>query len=107
MIMSQLGIGIVGTGLIAGVIADAIAQSKNAKLTAVSSRRIENAQRFVNQRQGVAAVQGIESLLTCTDVAAVYVAIPTAAKEETALAAITADKPVLVDKPFADQASVS
>ena len=83
--MSQLGIGIVGTGMIAGVIADAIAKSKNARLTAVSSRRIENAQSFVDKRQGALAVQGIGSLLTRTDVGAVYVAIPTAAKEETAL----------------------
>jgi len=105
--MSQLGIGIVGTGMIAGVIADAIAKSKNARLTAVSSRRIENAQSFVDKRQGAAAVQGIDSLLTRTDVGAVYVAIPTAAKEETALAAIAAGKHVLVDKPFADHASVS
>jgi hypothetical protein len=34
MKMSQLGIGIVGTGMIAGVIADAISKSKNARLTA-------------------------------------------------------------------------
>jgi predicted dehydrogenase len=105
--MSQLEIGIVGTGMIAGVIADAIAKSKSARLAAVSSRRIENAQRFVDRRQGTAAVQGIESLLTRTDVAAVYFAIPTAAKEEAALAAIAAGKHVLVDKPFADHASVS
>ena len=72
--MSQLGIGIVGTGMIAGVIADAIAKSKNARLTAVSSRRIENAQSFVDKCQGAAAVQGIDSLLTRTDVGAVYVA---------------------------------
>ena len=37
--MSTLGFGIVGTGMIAGVIADAIAQSTGAKLTAVSSRK--------------------------------------------------------------------
>jgi predicted dehydrogenase len=105
--MPQLGIGIVGTGLIAGVIADAIAKSKNARLTAVSSRRMENAQRFVDKHQGAAAVQGIDNLLTCSDVAAVYVAIPTAAKEEAALAAIAAGKHVLIEKPFADHASVS
>jgi predicted dehydrogenase len=99
--MSRLGFGIVGTGLIAGVIADAIAKSNNARLAAVSSRRIENARRFAEKRPEVAAVQGLDALLARGDVGAVYVATPTAAKEEAALAAIAAGKHVLVDKPFA------
>ncbi|HUE16785.1 MAG TPA: Gfo/Idh/MocA family oxidoreductase [Planctomycetaceae bacterium] len=103
--MSQLRFGIVGTGMIAGVVADAIAKATNAQLTAVSSRRIENAQRFVAQRQAVAAVEGIAGLLA-RDVDAVYIATPTVAKEEIALAAIAAGKHVLVEKPFANQASL-
>ena len=39
--MSQIGFGIVGTGMIAGVVADAITRAANARLAAVSSRRIE------------------------------------------------------------------
>lgn len=93
--------------MIAGVIADAIARSKNARLIAVSSRRIENAQDFVAKRQGVAAVQGTDALLSRKDIDAIYIAIPTAAKEEIALAAIAAGKHVLVEKPFLDHASVS
>ncbi|SIN69592.1 Predicted dehydrogenase [Singulisphaera sp. GP187] len=104
--MSQLGFGIVGPGFIAGVIADAIAESANARLTAVSSRRIENARQFTAGRQGVEAVQGADSLLARPDVDAVYIATPTVAKEEIALAAIAAGKHVLVDKPFVDHASV-
>ncbi len=104
--MLQLGFGIVGTGMIAGVIADAIARSANARLTAVSSRRIENAQGFTAERQGAAAVQGIDGLLTRNDVDAVYIATPTVAKEAIALAVIGAGKHILVDKPFVDQASV-
>ena len=103
---SQLGIGIVGTGMIAGPIADAIAKSKKATLTAVSSRRIENARKFLAERPGPAAVEGIDALLSRADVDAIYVATPTAAKEAIALAAIAAGKHVLVDKPFADRASV-
>ena len=56
--MSQLGIGIVGTGMIAGVIADAIAKSKNARLTAVSSRRLENAQQAPPQHTGLSEISG-------------------------------------------------
>jgi predicted dehydrogenase len=103
--MSQIGFGIVGTGMIAGVVADAIAKAANARLAAVSSRRIENAEKFTAQRQGAAAVQGIDSLLARADVDAVYIATPTVAKEEIALAAIAAGKHVLVDKPFIDHAS--
>src|SRR5262249_53668655 len=95
-----------GTGLIAGVLADALAQSANAKLTAVSSRTLDNAQRFVSNRPGVGAVEGLDALLARADVGAVYVAIPTAAKEKATLAAIAAGKHVLVDKPFLDHASV-
>lgn len=105
--MSQIQFGIVGTGMIAGVIADAIAKSSNARLTAVSSRRIETARTFVAERSEVAAVQGIEGLLARPDVDAIYVATPTVAKEAIALAAIQAGKHVLVDKPFADQPSLA
>jgi predicted dehydrogenase len=103
--MSRLGIGIVGTGLIANVIADAIGRSAKAKLAAVSSRRIENAKAFASKRPGAAAVQGKKDLLSRGDVDAVYVATPTAAKEEIALAAVAAGKHILVDKPFFDHAS--
>jgi len=104
--MAQLGFGIVGTGMIAGVIADAITKSTKANLAAVSSRRIENANSFVANRSGVAAVQGVNDLLARADVAAVYIATPTVAKEQIALAAISAGKHVLVDKPFVDHASL-
>ncbi len=56
--------------------------------------------------KGVAAVQGLDDLLARADVDAVYIGIPTAPKEETALAAIAAGKHVLVDKPFVSHGSV-
>jgi predicted dehydrogenase len=105
--MAQLGFGIVGTGMIAGVVANAIAAATKARLTAVSSRHIENAQRFRAHHPEAAAVQGVDALLSRDDVDSVYIAIPTVKKEEIALAAIAARKHVLIDKPFADHASVS
>ena len=92
--------------MIAGVIADAIAKSTNAKLIAVSGRRIDTAQTFVATRPGVEAVQGHVALLTRADIDAVYIATPTAAKEAIALAAIAAGKHVLIDKPFVNHASL-
>jgi len=103
---SRLGFGIVGTGMIAGVIADSIAASTNAELIAVSGRRIDTAKQFVATRPGVAAVQGHNDLIARSDVAAVYVATPTVAKEDITLAAIAAGKHVLVDKPFMSAASL-
>jgi predicted dehydrogenase len=44
--------------------------------------------------------------LKCADVEAVYIATPTIAKQEIALATIAAGKHVLVDKPFINRASV-
>ena len=102
----QLRFGIVGTGMIAGFIADAIDKTTNAKLIAVSGRQIDTAQSFVAKRQGVAAVQGLDDLLARADVDAVYIGIPTVPKEETALAAIAAGKHVLVEKPFVSHDSV-
>ena len=103
--MSRVGFGIVGTGMIAGVVADAIARAAKARLAAVSSRRLENARKFTADRPGAAAVEGVDRLLSRADVDAVYVATPTVAKEEIALAAIGAGKHVLIDKPFINHAS--
>ena len=104
--MSTLGFGIVGTGFIAGVVANAIEAASNAHLAAVSSRKLENAENFVAERTNVAAVEGTDALFARSDVEAVYIATPTTAKEAIALAAIAAGKHVLVDKPFLDHASV-
>jgi predicted dehydrogenase len=92
--------------MIAGVVADAIAKSTNAKLIAVSGRQIAGAQNFVAKRENVASVQGHGNLLNRADVDAVYIATPTVAKEEIALAAIAAGKHVIVEKPFIDRASL-
>ena len=104
--MSGFGFGIVGTGMIAKAIADAIQAAANARLAAVSSRTRARAEAFVAGRPGTRAVEGLAGLLACDDVEAVYLAIPTAAKEDCALAAIASGKHVLVDKPFLDARSV-
>lgn len=103
--MAKLRFGIVGTGMIAGVVADAIVRARGAELTAVSGRRIETAQKFVAERAGVEPVQGIDNLLARSDVDAVYIATPTAAKEALALESVASGKHILVDKPFVDHAS--
>lgn len=102
----QMGMGIVGTGMIANVVANAIEKSSNAKLLAVSGRRLETATAFAHKRQGVTPVEGFKNLIARSDIDAIYVATPTIAKEEITLTAIHAGKHVLVDKPFMDTASL-
>jgi predicted dehydrogenase len=98
--MAELRFGIVGTGWISGIIADAIDQSSGARVAAIASRRQETAEAFAAARPGVKAFVGVEALLEGGDVDAVYVATPTVAKEHIALAAVAAGKHVLVDKPM-------
>lgn len=104
--MTEFGFGIVGTGMIATAVADAIEAAATARLAAVSSRTRAKAEAFVAGRPGAGAVEGVPALLARDDVDAVYVAIPTAEKEQVALAAVASGKHVLVDKPFVDTASV-
>lgn len=103
---NAFGFGILGTGMIANVVAGAIESAPSAGLAAVASRSLERAQAFTAERQGALAVEGLASMLDQQSVQAVYIAVPTVHKEAAALAAIAAGKHVLVDKPFVDAASV-
>lgn len=98
--------GIVSTGMIAGVIADAFGKATRAKLAAVSSRTLANAQAFAAKYPGTDPVEGADALIAHPEVDALYIACPTVAKEAIALDAIAAGKHVLVDKPFASGESV-
>lgn len=103
--MSSFNFGIVGTGFIAGVVAGALARSDKATLTAVSSRTLDRAKEFTTEYAGT-PVEGWQALIARDDVDALYIATPTVAKEEIALAAVAAGKHILVDKPFMDSASL-
>lgn len=98
--MTKVNIGIIGTGFIATILAPAIQSSGNARLAAVSSRTLARAEDFVASYPGVDAVEGAERLIERADVDAVYVATPTAVKEEIASMALGAGKHVLVEKPL-------
>jgi predicted dehydrogenase len=102
----ELGFGFLGTGMIAGRMAVAIAPAIGVRLVAVGSRSLFRGEEFVaGHAVGAKAIEGLEALLACPEVEAVYVATPTSAKEAAALKAIAAGKHVLVDKPFWDAAS--
>jgi len=107
--------GIVGTGFIAGVIANAISKANDASLVAVSSRDKTKAQAFIeqhSQKTGMKAeetpkaCQGVEALLALEEVEVVYIATPTLVKESIAIQALEAGKHILVDKPFSSADSL-
>ena len=97
----QLRFGIVGTGMIANVIAKAIAESATAELAAVSSRQLNTAKEFAsNYGSAVEAFDSWQQMFNRSGIDAAYIAVPTAYEEEICLAAARAGKHVLAEKPF-------
>ncbi len=104
--MSELKIGIVGSGMIAGVIASAVSEVKTVKLAAVASRRRESAEAFAEEHDVATVFSTWEEMISSNLVDAVYVATPTAVKEKISIAAADSGKHILVDKPFASLESL-
>jgi predicted dehydrogenase len=98
--------GIVGTGGIANNMAPLIHEADHAELAAVSSRRMETAQEFAAQHNAGRAFDSWEEMLAWDGVDAVYIATPTSVREEIGVAAATAGKHVLGEKPFASLPSL-
>ncbi|NET40485.1 Gfo/Idh/MocA family protein [Okeania sp. SIO2B3] len=96
-----LRFGIVGTGLIAKVIAQGLVDAKNCALVGVASRSISRAQEFGQQFGDVKGFDSWQDLIAWSGVDAIYIGTPTALKEEIAVVAAQQKKHVLVDKPFA------
>jgi len=104
--MTNLRLGIVGSGMIAGVIANAVKQIGNIDLSAVASRRPESAKTFANEHGITTIFNTWQEMLSSANIDAVYIATPTVSKEEIAFFGAEHKKHLLVDKPFADFASV-
>ncbi|MEO8019576.1 MAG: Gfo/Idh/MocA family oxidoreductase [Pseudomonadota bacterium] len=98
--------GIVGTGSIANHIARMMQLAARTKLTAVASRKIETAKQFANAHGISAAFGSWSEMLSSNTVDAVYVATPTAVREEICTSAAANGKHVLGEKPFANLASL-
>ncbi|MFL1896367.1 Gfo/Idh/MocA family protein [Aquimarina sp. 2-A2] len=96
----SLRIGIVGTGMISNIIAQAINISKNAKIASVSSRSIENAESFAKNHTIERTFSDWNTMLQWDGIDAVYIGVPTIAKEDIAIMAAKNGKHILADKPF-------
>lgn len=98
--------GVVGTGWIADRMAPLIREAANAKLAAVSSRRMDSAQAFAQRHDAGRAFDDWRQMIAWEGVDAVYIATPTSVREEIGVAAASAGKHVLGEKPFASLASL-
>jgi predicted dehydrogenase len=98
--------GIVGTGSIANHMAPMIRMAARAELAAVASRKIESAKQFANTHGIPGAFGSWSEMLASNTVDAIYVATPTAVREEICLFAAVNGKHVLGEKPFANLPSL-
>jgi len=99
--MSTLRLGIVGSGMIASVIANAVKQVENIELVAVASRRPVSAKAFADEHGINQVFDTWQEMLASDVIDAIYIATPTASKEEIAIYGAQNKKHLLVDKPYA------
>ena len=93
--------GIMGTGAIARKFASDLVALPGAKLLAVGSRSQTKADDFGREFKLTRCYPGYEELVSDSEVDAIYVATPHSCHKENTLLALAANKPVLVEKPFA------
>ncbi|MFU8820935.1 MAG: Gfo/Idh/MocA family protein [Gammaproteobacteria bacterium] len=98
--------GFVGTGKIANWMADVVRKTPMVELAAVASRSIDTASAFAMRHGAGRAFGSWAEMLAWEGIDAVYVATPTALREEICIAAAAAGKHVLAEKPFASLASL-
>ncbi len=97
--------GIIGTGWIAGVFADALAKSRHGRLHAVASRTRARAAAFARTKKVAVAYGSYAELLADPDIDMVYISTPHPSHCADTLAAIKAGKHVLCEKPMGVTAS--
>jgi UDP-N-acetyl-2-amino-2-deoxyglucuronate dehydrogenase len=95
-----LGFAIVGTGMIAGYHAQAIAQTPGARLVGVVSRSPERGAAFAAQHSIPVVTATVEEMVARADVHVVNVTTPSGAHLDPTLAAIRVGRHVVVEKPL-------
>jgi len=92
--------GIIGTGMIAKVLADAINATDRASLVAVGSRRRETADTFAAEKRCAKAYGSCDELLPDPDVQIVYNSLPNSLHCKHTIKAAEAGKHILCEKPL-------
>ena len=102
----MIGIGIIGGGYMGQNHARLLAtEVQNARLVAVADANIASAEALAARHGGAKAASSAESLIADPAVQAIIVASPDHTHADFALAAVEAQKPVLVEKPLAPNAA--
>ena len=96
---APLGFAIVGTGMIAGYHAQAIAQTPGAKLVGLVSRSPEKSRAFAALHNIPVLTTTVEEMVARPDVHVINITTPSGAHLEPALTAIRAGKHVVIEKP--------
>jgi predicted dehydrogenase len=100
--MKKINWGIIGCGDVTEVKSGpAFKKVKNSELVAVMRRNGEKAKDYARRHNVPKWYTDAGSLINDTDVNAVYIATPPSSHEEYTIAALTAGKPVYVEKPMA------
>ena len=98
--METLGWGILGTGKIAKVLAEAIPQSETGRLVAVGSRSAESAEAFGGQFGVPNRYATYDGVLSDPAVDAVYISLPNNLHAEWTINCAQAGKHILCEKPL-------
>jgi predicted dehydrogenase len=93
--------GVLGTGRITRRLVAELQQNEAVRVTAIASRDASRAAWYADQFGIPAGLQGYQRLVESDDVDAVYVALPPAEHARWAVAALSAGKHVLCEKPLA------
>jgi myo-inositol 2-dehydrogenase / D-chiro-inositol 1-dehydrogenase len=99
--MDQVGVGIVGTGFVAGLHAEAFARTPTARVVAVASPTPGHADAFARQHHVPNAFTDYRSILERSDVQLITLALPNYLHCQATLDAAAAGKHVVVEKPMA------
>ena len=103
--MAEVRWAIVSAGNVAGTFARDIAFADNARVDAVAARRGDAAEKFAVTHGISRAYEGYKHLFADPEIDAVYVATPHTLHLENALAALSAGKAVLCEKPVTTNAA--
>lgn len=97
----EINWGFIGLGKIANKFANDLKEVKNAKLYAVASRNLENAEKFAEIHQSKVFYGSYEELMKDRNVDVIYIATPHVFHYELTMQCINHGKAVLCEKPFA------
>lgn len=100
MSSTPLGFAVIGTGMIAGYHAQAIAQTPGARLVGVVSRSPDNGPAFATKHGIPVVTSTVEAMVARDDIHVINVTTPSGNHLDPALAAIRAGKHVIVEKPL-------